>query len=114
MGTFTTVSKKKIAWPAPPPVEVVGEAYELLISDDYKLDIGGGFNLTIKPAATTIQYTHIDKTKNTWPEPLVQTSYHLDIGNGFNLLIDDTNKLIINTSRPETKWTPLTRRKTIY
>jgi len=115
MATFTTLSKNKISWVAPAPVAIVGEAYELLIADTYKLDIGDGFYLTIKPAATSIQYTNVGKTKNTWPAPAsVKTDYFINIGDDFNLLIDNSNKLIINPRQAEVPWTTISRKKIKY
>ena len=107
MATFTTQSKTPLSWTAPPPVEVVGDAYELLISDDYKLDIGGGFYLTIKPEAVDIFWTTTDKNtgSNHWPSPTVTTPF-LDIGDGFNLLVATGYKLQIGDDAvTETPWT---------
>lgn len=117
MPVWTTVSRKPINFDAPPPVEIVGDAYELLISDTYKLDIGGGYYLTIKPAATSIQYTHTNKStgKNNWPQEVSRSDYWgLNIGNGYNLLIDDTNILGVGTKRNITTWSTQSRNPTCY
>ena len=110
--TFTNTTRTPISWDAPPPVEVEGEAYVFLISDTYKLDIGNGFNLTIKPAAVDIQWTTTDKAQggNMWPAPALSNVNYVDIGGGFNLLIGNGYKLQISTGATnETAWTPVTK-----
>ena len=113
MANWTTQSRTPLGWTAPPPVELVGEAYELLISDNFKLDIGGGFNLTIKPESVETVYTTSTKStgSNNWPSTVVtEADRFLDIGNGFSLLISTEYKLIIDPEeRGETNWTPITR-----
>ncbi len=109
MAVFTTITKQKLNWYAPPPVEITGEAYDFLISDDWKLDIGAGYHLNIKPADVDIFWTTSNKStgSNTWPTVITTDINFLDIGNGFNLLISDDYKLQISTGEvSETPWTP--------
>lgn len=106
MATFTTVSKNRLSWTAPPPSEASAEAYELLIADGFYLDIGG-FKLTITPANAPIQYTFTSKNSVTWPSSntTAGADQHLDIGAGYNLLVSDDYKLIIDPARSGTNWT---------
>lgn len=117
MATFTTTSKSKLSWKAP-VVEAAaeeGEAYEFLISDDYKLDIGGGFFLTIQPQKTQIQWTHSNKNKYSFPGTVTESEVFLDIGDGFNLNIGDGFILQIGTSeRNETPWTKINKKKLTF
>lgn len=114
MATFTTVTKRKALWEAPPPEEVTGEAYELLIGGGFKLNIGSGYNLTIQPGTVSIQWTNTNKVggKNLWPT-FVNPDTFLDIGNGYNLLIQDGHKLLIGDGNldkvPGDIWTNVSR-----
>lgn len=112
MSVFTTITKQKLNWEAPPPVEITGEAYDLLISDDWKIDIGDGFHLNIKPADIDIFWATSERStgSNTWPSVISTEVNFLDIGSGFNLLISDDYKLEISTGEVSvTPWTPTTK-----
>jgi len=116
MATFLTVNKSPLSWTAPPPEDRTKPAVELLISDDYKLDIGSGYNLTIQPATAEVQWTEVTRSNggHVWPGTYTGADQFLNIGDGYNLLISDDYKLIIDPDRSETPWTPVTRNPAQY
>ena len=112
MADFTTLSRRKLNWEAPPQVEQSGQAFDLLIADGFYLDIGDGFHLTAQSATTDVEWTHTGRSKIKWPAPVVTLDdFYLDIGDGFNLLINDTNKLVVNPAKPEVVWTNISRKQ---
>ena len=109
MAVFTTLTKQKLSWPAPPLAEITRTAYEFLISDSYKLDVGG-YYLTIQPASVETVYTTTPKASNglSWTSPSSEvTDVFFEITDGYNLLISDSYKLIIDPARGETIWTKI-------
>lgn len=113
MATYTTVSKQKLSWVGTNPEPVATEAFELKISDDYKLNIGSGFNLTISPAGADIFWATTGKSKgHMWPaEQTVTTNRLLDIGDGYGLNIGNGYNLVIGPPRGDTPWTKISRNK---
>lgn len=97
MANFTTISRGKLKWQAPPQSDVsAGQAYELIIGDTHKLNIGSGFNLVVQSEIAQIQWTKPSKSvPNTWSARVTSRTSFLNIGGGYNLLINDTNQLEI-------------------
>lgn len=98
MATFSTTSRGKIKWEAPPQEASVSvkSAKELLIADDYKLLIADGHYLTIQSLIEGIAWSGAEKsTRNHWPAQrntaamLDIGGYALDIGSGYSLQVGD-------------------------
>lgn len=62
MTTFTTVPRVKVNWEAPVDV-AVSENYKLNIGGGFYLNIGSGFNLLIQPGRAGTTWTNINKTR---------------------------------------------------
>lgn len=97
MATFTTISRGKTNWQGPVAERANTDAYELLISPDYKLNIGSGYNLTISPEFVPTTWTPTTRTPQSFVAPatprtadvlIVGGEYTLNIGSGYNLVID--------------------------
>ena len=110
MAVFTKTSKKKLSWVAP-EVNLSSEAYYLLISDTFFLDIGGGFKLVATPENAPTNWDTTMRSKYTWPATPTDTTdklleiadgYYLNIGSDFNLLAGTGERALSN-------WTPITK-----
>ena len=63
MATFTTVSKNRLTWEAPPVTPVTGNEYVLEIGSDFQLLIGSGFKLVIQPGDIETVWTPVTKAQ---------------------------------------------------
>jgi len=63
MATFTTISKNRLSWPAPPVNPLVSNNYFLEIGNDFRLLIGSAHRLIIQPGNTETTWTLINKSQ---------------------------------------------------